>query len=163
MFVKKGSTSPLKLILISMFALTSCGCTNTQVKNYREDVINSTRGAVNMLIMDQPVYKNAIASEKNKVTNALLYTTLKKAGVLSELEKEIGNNFVIEESLSLAQLNKLCWTTKFLQHYKKDLSPQSQVDYQKVYAWVDAKQSTWLKKLNEGYTKDELGEDDCRK
>ncbi len=116
-----------------------------------------------MLIMDQPVYRNAIANEKNKVTNALLYTTLKKMGVLRELEKEVGNNFVIEEDLSLAKLNQLCWTTKFLQHYKNDLSSQSQADYQKVYAWVDAKQSVWLKKLNESYSKDELGENDCRK
>ncbi|HAV4997090.1 hypothetical protein [Acinetobacter nosocomialis] len=153
----------IKFICTPLFMLFMNGCANTQVNSDRDALVNATRGAVNMLIMDQPVYKNAIASEKNKVTNALLYTTLKKAGILSELEKEIGNNFVIEESFSLAQLNKLCWTTKFLQHYKKDLSPQSQVDYQKVYAWVDAKQSTWLKKLNEGYTKDELGEDDCRK
>jgi hypothetical protein len=161
--MKKGSISPLKIILISIFYLAISGCANTQVNNHREAVINSTRGAVDMLIMDQPVYRNAIANEKNKVTNALLYTTLKKMGVLRELEKEVGNNFVIEEDLSLAKLNQLCWTTKFLQYYKNDLSPQSQTDYQKVYAWVDAKQSVWLKKLNESYSKDELGENDCRK
>ncbi|MDS7933777.1 hypothetical protein RMB03_19860 [Acinetobacter sp. V91_7] len=163
MFVKKGFISPLKITLISVLYLALSGCANTQVNNNREAVINSTRGAVDMLIMDQPVYRNAIANEKNKVTNALLYTTLKKMGVLSELEKEIGNNFVIEEDLSLAKLNQLCWTTKFLQHYRNDLSPESQADYQKVYAWVDAKQSIWLKKLNESFSKDELGENDCRK
>ncbi|MGN3113510.1 hypothetical protein ACTFX3_17120 [Acinetobacter baumannii] len=162
MFVKKGFISPLQITLASILCLTIGGCANTQVNNPREAVINSTRGAVDMLIMDQPVYRNAIANEKNKVTNALLYTTLKKVGVLRELEKEIGNNYVIEEDLSLAKLNQLCWTTKFLQHYRNDLSAESQADYQKVYAWVDAKQSLWIKKLNESFSKDELGENDCR-
>jgi len=163
MFARKGSINPLKTVLISIFVLAISGCANTQVNNYREAVINSTRGAVDMLIMDQPVYRNAITTEKNKVTTALLFTTLKKMGVLKELEKEVGNNFVIEESLSLAKLNQLCWTTKFLQHYKNDLPPQSQADYKDVYTWVDAKQATWLKKLNESYGKDELGDNDCRK
>lgn len=153
----------VKFICTLLFMLFMNGCANTQINSDREALVNAGRGAVDMLIMDQPVYRNAIANEKNKVTNALLYTTLKKMGVLRELEKEVGNNFVIEEDLSLAKLNQLCWTTKFLQHYKNDLSPQSQADYQKVYAWVDAKQSVWLKKLNESYSKDELGENDCRK
>ena len=79
----------IKFICTPLFMLFMNGCANTQVNSDRDALVNATRGAVNMLIMDQPVYKNAIASEKNKVTNALLYTTLKKAGILSELEKKL--------------------------------------------------------------------------
>jgi len=161
--VRKGFINPLKPTLLSLLILAVSGCANTQVNNYKDAVINSTRGAIDMLIMDQPVYRNAIANEKNKVTNALLYTTLKKMGVLRELEKEIGGNFVIEESLPLGKLNQLCWTTKFLQYYKNDLSAESQADYKEVYTWIDSKQIAWLKKINEAYGKDELGENDCRK
>ncbi|WP_320339703.1 hypothetical protein [Acinetobacter nosocomialis] len=133
------------------------------MNNDREAIINASRGAVNMLIIDQPVYKNAIATETNKVTKALLVTTLEKVGVLKGLEKQIGNGYMVEESLSLGKLNQLCWTTKFLLHYKKDIPQEAQAAYSDVYSWIDAKQTAWTKKLNSAYTKDELGEDDCRK
>ena len=163
MVAENRSINSLKIILCSLLILAVSGCTIRHINNYRDAVINSTHGAVDMLVMDQPVYKNAIANEKNKVTNALLYSTLKKMGVLRELEREIGGNFFIEESLPLGKLNQLCWTIKFLQYYKKDLSADSQADYKKVYIWIDSKQTTWLRKLNEAYGKDELGGDDCRK
>lgn len=156
------TSSLVKLTFISLF-FSLTGCANTQVNNDREAIINASRGAVNMLIIDQPVYKNAIATETNKVTKALLVTTLEKVGVLKGLEKQIGNGYIVEESLSLGKLNQLCWTTKFLLHYKKDIPQEAQAAYSDVYSWIDAKQTAWTKKLNSAYTKDELGEDDCRK
>ena len=135
------------------------GCVNNQMNNDKEALINATRGAVNMILTDQVVYQRAIATENNKVTHALAYSTLMKAGILQEFEKEIGDEYTIEETLSLSKLNKLCWMGNFLQFYKSNLPLRS--DFNDTYKWIDAKEKVWKSKLDAAYGTTKI-KDDCR-
>lgn len=162
MLAIKASTKYMKPLLIALVLMVS-GCANTQVNNDKEALKNATRGAVGMVLLDHHMYKNAIASGNNAVTQSMLASTLLKAGILKNYEKEVGDGYTIESSLPLAKLNKLCWMGKFVQHYQNDIPAETLPAYKDTLVWLNAKQAALLKKLNESYGKDELGEDDCRK
>ncbi|MEQ1123619.1 hypothetical protein [Acinetobacter seifertii] len=162
MLATKVSTNPMKPILVSLVLLIS-GCVNTQINSDKEALKNATRGAVGMVLLDHHMYKNAIESGYNAVTQSMLASTLLKAGILRTYEKEVGDGYTIESNLPLAKLNKLCWMGKFVQHYKNNIPAENLPAYKDTLVWLDAKQTTLLKKLNDSYSKDELGEDDCRK
>nr|WP_276518039.1 hypothetical protein [Acinetobacter dispersus] len=152
-----------KKLLVPLLLVIFSGCANTQVNSEREALVNATRGAVNVIVTDNRVYQKALTSEPDEVKKALVYSTLAKADILQTFEKEAGSGFVIEESLNVRKLNDLCWMAKFLRQSKNDLPSKDQQIYADIYVWVGAKEQTWLKKINDTYTKDELGDKDCRK
>lgn len=152
-----------KKLTVPLLLLTISGCANTQVNSDREALVNATRGAVNMVITDHRVYQKALASETSEVKKAMIYSTLEKADILRTFETEAGKDFVIEESLNTQKLNDLCWMAKFIRQSKNELPSKDQTIYSDIFTWVDKKEQSWLKKINDTYTKDELGPDDCRK
>jgi len=152
-----------KKFIVPLLLLAITGCANTQVNNDREALVNATRGAVNMVITDHHVYQKALASETSEVKKAMIYSTLEKADILRTFETEIGKDFVIEESLNTRKLNDLCWMAKFIRQSKNELPSKDQTIYSDIFTWIGEKEQSWLKKLNQSYSKDELGEDDCRK
>ncbi|ENV94126.1 hypothetical protein F937_03530 [Acinetobacter calcoaceticus ANC 3680] len=153
----------IKFICASLFMLFMNGCANTKVNSDREALVNATRGAVNMVITDHRVYQKALASETSEVKKAMIYSTLEKADILRTFETEAGKDFVIEESLNTQKLNDLCWMAKFIRQSKNELPSKDQTIYSDIFTWVGKKEQSWLKKINDTYTKDELGSDDCRK
>jgi len=52
---------------------------------------------------------------------------------------------------------------KFIRQSKNELPSKDQTIYSDIFTWIGEKEQSWLKKLNQSYSKDELGEDDCRK
>ncbi|EPM2861516.1 hypothetical protein ACTWX2_003066 [Acinetobacter baumannii] len=152
-----------KKLLAPFLLLAISGCANTQVNNDREALVNATRGAVSVIISDHRVYQRAIQSEPTDLKKAMIYATLEKADILRTFENEAGKDFVIEESLNANKLNDLCWMAKFIRQSKNELPPKHQAIYNDVFSWMDKKERLWLKKINDTYTKDELGENDCRK
>ncbi|WP_228129579.1 hypothetical protein [Acinetobacter dispersus] len=82
---------------------------------------------------------------------------------MKAFEEGTGSGYVIEESLTVPKLNKICWMAKFARETKNILSPEEQANNRDIYTWLKTKEQTWLKKLNSSYSKDELGVDDCRK
>lgn len=153
----------IKFICASLFMLFMNGCANTKVNSDREALVNATRGAVNMVITDHRVYQKALASETSEVKKAMIYSTLEKADILRTFETEAGKDFVIEESLNTQKLNDLCWMAKFIRQSKNELPSKDQTIYSDIFTWASKKEQSWLKKINDTYTKDELGSDDCRK
>lgn len=118
-----------------------------KVNSECEALVNATCGAVNVIVTDHRVYQKALTSEQDEVKKALVYSTLAKADILQTSEKEAGRGFVIEESLNVRKLNDLCWMAKFLRQSKNDLPSKDQQIYADLYAWIGAKEQTWLKKI----------------
>lgn len=139
------------------------GCANTKVNNDREALVNAGRGAVSVITTNYRVYRYALQEKNSDVTKSLVYATLTNADVLKAFEEGVGNGYVIEESLNTRKLNQICWMAKFARETKDVISPEDQDIYKDIYAWLNAKEQVWLKKINSTYTKDELGPDDCRK
>lgn len=152
-----------KLLYVPLFLLFINGCTNNQVNSDREALVNAGRGAVSIITDDHRVYRFALQSKNSDVTKSLVYATLSKANTLKAFEEGAGNGYVIEESLTVPKLNKICWMAKFARETKNILSPEEQANNRNIYTWLETKEQIWLKKLNASYSKDELGTDDCRK
>lgn len=152
-----------KKLLVPFLLLAIGGCANTQVNNDREALVNASRGAVNIIISDHRVYQKALQSGPTDLKKAMIYATLEKADILHTFESEAGKDFVIEESLNTSKINDLCWMAKFIRQSKNELPAKDQAIYSDIFTWMGAKEQTWLKKINDTYTKDELGNGDCRK
>ncbi|MGK9156438.1 hypothetical protein [Acinetobacter radioresistens] len=142
--------------LIFFLCLIS-GCTNSA--NHQDDIKNANIGARSMIYLDYLVYKNAINSDLTPITQALLQSTIQKVAVIKGFEKTSGDDYKIEDEMSIAEINQLCWMGNFLQEYKKNLPKE--IDYSDVYLWVDTKQSKWKAKLNKVYGNEKI-KDDCR-
>ncbi len=152
----------IKFICASLFVLFINGSANTKVNSDREALVNASRGAVSVITTDYRVYRYALQEKNSDITKSLVYATLTKANALKAFEEGAGNGYIIEESLNTSKLNKICWMAKFARETKDIISPEEQNNYKDIYAWLDAKEREWLKKINSTYTKDELGPDDCR-
>lgn len=152
-----------KKLIVPLLLLTISGCSNTQVNNDREALVNAGRGAVSVITTNYRVYRYALQEKNSDVTKSLVYATLTNADVLKAFEEGARNGYVIEESLNTRKLNEICWMAKFARETKDVISPEEQDHYKDIYAWLNKKEQVWLKKINSSYTKDELGPDDCRK
>lgn len=145
-----------KYSLIFFLSLIS-GCTNSA--NYQDDIKNANIGARSMIYLDYLVYKNAINSDLTPITQALLQSTIQKVAVIKGFEKTSGDKYQIEDEMSIAEINQMCWMGNFLLEYKKNLPKE--IDYSDVYSWIETKQLKWKEKLNEIYGNEKI-QDDCR-
>lgn len=147
----------LKNYSLIFFLILISGCTNSA--NYQDNIKNANIGARSMIYLDYLVYKNAIDSDLTPVTQALLQSTIQKVAVIKGFEKTSGDKYEIEDEMSIAEINQMCWMGSFLLEYKKNLPKE--IDYSDVYLWIETKQLKWKEKLNTIYGNEKI-KDDCR-
>lgn len=147
----------IKSCCLIFFLCLISGCTN--LAKHQVDIKNANIGARSMIYLDYLVYKNAIKSDLTPITEALLQSTIQKVAVVKGFEKTSGDEYEIEDDMSIAEVNQMCWMGNFLQKYRKNL--HQEIDYSDVYLWIDIKQSKWKAKLNKVYG-NEIIKDDCR-
>ena len=156
MFKKQTMKGSLIVSLCLYFSLFA-GCTNAP--DLRENFKSAGIGAAGMLLLDSEVYRKATAKELDTVTASLMFSTITKMAVLQGYEEESKGAYLLEDTFTVGKANQFCWVNNFLLTHRKDLPPN--LDYSKIYNWIEAKQIVLKKMLDESLG-DRRMEDDCR-
>ncbi|EPG37572.1 hypothetical protein F907_01542 [Acinetobacter colistiniresistens] len=146
-----------KITSIAIYLSLLTGCTNNP--SVDEILKSSSKGAVNIVLLDSAVYRKATTRKLDTVTASLLMSTLDKMAVLKRYEQEIGNGYTIEDTLTLGNVNDFCWINNFLLAHRKELPPN--LDDTDTYRWIEAKQKRFKQAIDIKMDNKKM-ENDCR-